>query len=587
MKNNEQISDEYRQLAEQLLLQHDVEGNPTIKHYQAILENGLPVHPNGAKKKILIIGAGIAGLLAAKLLKDQGHTVEILEANGNRVGGRIKTFRTGFKNEKQYAEAGAMRIPKDHPLINTFLEKYNIETREFYNVDVDPHSGEKVGRGWIYCNGGTRINQQEYSQSPKKINDTFKVSCDKPASVILDEALDRARDYYSSKPENGERRDLPYPQWLAGWAKLIEKYDEYSLRRFLKEEGELNDNEMALVGTIVNLTSRQPLAFMHSFLGRSSINPDQKYLEVIGGSWKLIEKLEAELADCIKCNHRVTHINFHKEDQLNSDHAAKGIYPVSVRTVGEKNFGSDADYTDIHADLAIVTIPFSSLRFVQINPPLPLKKRRAVTELHYDSATKVLLEFSKRWWEFDAEQWQHELTVLKNNGEMGEKQYKHYMQELIDLPPRNSVGGSSITDHANRFSYFPSHRIEDSEGGVVLSSYTWADDARRWDSMDDEQRYEFSLKELALVHGERIRAFYTGNQYAKTQSWARNPYAFGEAAVFAPGQLTSLHPSIPTSYGPLHFAGEHTSLKHAWIEGSLESAIRVALEIDAITTASH
>jgi monoamine oxidase len=32
-------------------------------------------------------------------------------------------------------------------------------------------------------------------------------------------------------------------------------------------------------------------------------------------------------------------------------------------------------------------------------------------------------------------------------------------------------------------------------------------------------------------------------------------------------------------HGPLHFAGEHTSLKHAWIEGAVESAVRAALEV--------
>ena len=58
-----------------------------------------------------------------------------------------------------------------------------------------------------------------------------------------------------------------------------------------------------------------------------------------------------------------------------------------------------------------------------------------------------------------------------------------------------------------------------------------------------------------------------------------NPHAFGEAAIFAPGQLKELHPSIPLPEGDVHFAGDHTSLKHAWIEGSLESAIRVVQEI--------
>ena len=55
--------------------------------------------------------------------------------------------------------------------------------------------------------------------------------------------------------------------------------------------------------------------------------------------------------------------------------------------------------------------------------------------------------------------------------------------------------------------------------------------------------------------------------------------AFAQAAVFLPGQTLELHPDIAAPEGPLHFAGEHTSLKHAWVEGALESAVRAALEV--------
>nr|2E1M_B Chain B, L-glutamate oxidase [Streptomyces sp. X-119-6] len=63
-------------------------------------------------------------------------------------------------------------------------------------------------------------------------------------------------------------------------------------------------------------------------------------------------------------------------------------------------------------DLAIVTIPFSSLRFVKVTPPFSYKKRRAVIETHYDQATKVLLEFSRRWWEFTEADWKRELDAI-------------------------------------------------------------------------------------------------------------------------------------------------------------------------------
>jgi len=50
--------------------------------------------------------------------------------------------------------------------------------------------------------------------------------------------------------------------------------------------------------------------------------------------------------------------------------------------------------------------------------------------------------------------------------------------------------------------------------------------------------------------------------------------------MFAPGQLRLLQPDIAKSEGKIHFAGEHTSLKHAWIEGAIESGIRTALVVN-------
>ena len=51
-------------------------------------------------------------------------------------------------------------------------------------------------------------------------------------------------------------------------------------------------------------------------------------------------------------------------------------------------------------------------------------------------------------------------------------------------------------------------------------------------------------------------------------------------ALFEPGQEAILHADIVRPEGRVHFAGEHCSLWHAWIQGALESGVRAAREIN-------
>lgn len=46
-----------------------------------------------AQKKVIVVGAGIAGLRAASVLRTHGVQVVVLEARPDRIGGRIYTSR--------------------------------------------------------------------------------------------------------------------------------------------------------------------------------------------------------------------------------------------------------------------------------------------------------------------------------------------------------------------------------------------------------------------------------------------------------------------------------------------------------------
>ncbi|UUU31645.1 FAD-dependent oxidoreductase [Streptomyces sp. CA-210063] len=642
-------------LARELLLVGPDDKDLKLGYLHTLIDTGRLGPTHHPRKKILVIGAGITGLVAGRLLKDAGHDVTIIEANASRVGGRIKTFRATkhhqpFEDPAQYAEAGAMRLPDFHPLVLALVDKLGLGRRQFYNVDVDPSTGsgpdvpvppvtytsftgqtwtngdaspdfrepDKRGNSWIRANR-VQVRRADYTAGPERINEGFHLTGDEvraPVVKMVDDALESVRDYYSDVVD-GKRVNKPFDEWVEGWARVIRDFDGYSMGGFLRDHAGLSDEAIEAVGTLENMSSRLHLSFFHSFLSRSDINPTVRYWEIPGGSWRLPHALHEGLRDEVRLGHRMIRLEYH-DPSRDADPEGTAVGPdgwgVTVQTVAEND--PQAPPLRWTADLAVVTIPFSALRFVEIVPSMSYKKRRAIIETHYDSATKVLLEFSHRWWEFTEDDWREELesiapglyeyyrlglevgaepartptladadavllgAAVKESGVTEEMRQLNSTMPLRGpavRPATHAFGGGSATDNPNRFLYYPSHPVEGSTGGVVLASYSWSDDAARWDSMRDAERYVYALRNLQALHGRRIEVFFTGR--GATKSWARDPYAFGEAAIYTAHQMTSFHLDASRPEGPVHFAGEHTSLKHAWIEGALESAVRAALAV--------
>ena len=88
---------------------------------------------NQPPKSIIIIGAGLSGLVAGFELKQAGHEVIILEAR-DRVGGRVLTVRDPF-SDGLFAEAGAARIPHDHDLTLGYADYFGLKVDSFYPPD--------------------------------------------------------------------------------------------------------------------------------------------------------------------------------------------------------------------------------------------------------------------------------------------------------------------------------------------------------------------------------------------------------------------------------------------------------------------
>ncbi|HEY4228083.1 MAG TPA: flavin monoamine oxidase family protein [Candidatus Limnocylindrales bacterium] len=448
----------------------------------------------GPAKRVIVIGAGMAGLVAAYELARAGHDPLILEGQ-NRVGGRVYTLRRFAHG--LYAEAGAMRIPRAHDLTLGYVDHFGLPLRPF--VMGNP-------KGLVHV-GGRRMTAAEAGLTPDELG--FDVGEHERGRNIDDLWQAATRDL----------REMVERDSVAGWEFIVREYDRYSLREFLALKG-FSDGAIEMYGVMNFVESEMSNAVVEELredFGRAY----EDMQEIAGGMDNLPNAFFAELQDRIRFGAEVHAIE-------------QGVDSVTV------HFKTESGRFSVTGDYAIVAIPFSVLRQVEVTPLFSHAKQRAIRQLNYSASTKILFQVRERVWESDD----------------------------------GIYGGASATDLSIRRVNYPTPDPSTSRG-VLLASYTWGQDALRWGAMDEETRLEEAIEDVSQLH-PRIRDVY---EVGASHAWYDDRWANGAFALFEVGQQTELQADIVRPEGRIFFAGEHCSLYHAWIQGALESGLAAARAI--------
>jgi len=295
---------------------------------------------------VLIAGAGMAGLAAARALEDRGVRVTVIDAR-DRVGGRVWTFRRLAHG--QHAEAGADLIESDHDAVKALASRLRLRL-----VPILAR-----GLGYYGADTGGRMRRQSMASGFRHLAPAIH-------SLVADYKL-------------GEQRwDTAFAarlarQSVADWARDVAAAPGAPALGYLLER------LRAFRGLFLADPEDLSLLALVDFFAADPFSGEGEMTRVAGGNDRLATALATTLRTPPVLGHalrRVAH-----DDRR-------------VRATVEGPSGIDV----ISADYLIVAIPPPNVTRVTFTPALPAAQARAYRTLRMGPATRLVLQFDGRFW---------------------------------------------------------------------------------------------------------------------------------------------------------------------------------------------
>jgi monoamine oxidase len=292
---------------------------------------------------VLVAGAGLAGLAAARDLAALGANVTIVDAR-DRVGGRVLTFRDGFA-EGQHAEAGGDLIDEEHHEIRELTQQLGLKLVRILRGGFGYVRPDLAGRPKIAVRNASR----GWERMAKELE-----SLAKPYTLA-------ERRWDSPITADLARRSV------ATWLDQV------------KADADLRATATGLRGFFLADPDELSLvALVDQFSDSETAAKGQMY-RIEGGNDRLATALAAPLGDRLHLNAEVVALS-HRGSTVR----------VSVK--------NGRALSQINCDYAILALPATLLRRMPITPALPAQQHDAISRLKYGRATKTLLQFPSRFW---------------------------------------------------------------------------------------------------------------------------------------------------------------------------------------------